>query len=43
MRPGQGVFVYGDIVHRTGALPPAAAGMNQPSSRTPSDIVTAIS
>src|SRR3954454_23524142 len=41
--PGQPVLVYGVIVHSTGARPPAAAGTNQPSSRTPSDIVTAIS
>src|SRR5205085_8365587 len=41
--PGQPVFVYGVIVHRTGALPPLAAGTNHPSSRTPSDIFTAIS
>src|SRR3954453_20638142 len=41
--PGQPVFVYGVIVHNTGALPPPAAGTNHPSSRTPSDIFTAIS
>src|SRR5436305_9808199 len=41
--PGQPVFVYGVIVHRTGAFPSPAAGTNHPSSRTPSDIVTAIS
>src|SRR4051812_14956474 len=41
--PGQPVLVYGVIVHRTGARPPAAAGTNQPSSCTPSDIATEIS
>src|SRR4051812_38955113 len=41
--PGQPVFVYGVIVHRTGARPPPSAGTNHPSSRTPSDILTAIS
>ena len=41
--PGHPVLVYGVIVHSTGALPPAAAGTNQPFSRTPSGIATAIS
>src|SRR5581483_1763426 len=40
---GHALFVYGVIVHSTGWRPPSAAGRNHPSSRTPSDIFTAIS
>src|SRR6476469_1652593 len=40
---GHALLPYGVIVHNTGWTPPSDAGRNQPSSRTPSDIFTAIS
>src|SRR4051794_23888886 len=40
---GQALFWYGVMVHKTGWRPPSDAGRNQPSSRTPSAILTAIS
>src|SRR4051812_2115470 len=43
MAVGQLLLPYGVIVHSTGCRPPSDADRNQPSSRTPSDIVTAIS
>src|SRR3954452_12681028 len=43
MAVGQLLLPYGVIVHSTGCRPPSDAGRNQPSSRTPSDIFTAIS